>query len=482
MKYNKKFPIKLLALTLALTLFLCLSQQLTACSLVTKPFQLPASAQQEPWPIQTGLRAAIARSKIPTVNRVVLVPDEATFLAAIKKWNLKGNWPILIEDDKYAPIFSQRFQAEEIVRLPSIKEQLPKGKQLQELMLNAAATAWNATDTQTLKAKWTQLGWEPPGVVITSENDPARSAAVALAAAHGQPLVFLEGNFAKANQTLNNTQWKTLQRAITKAVESTGFFYSQLADPIDTITIVRELAVKYQSPQKKDEQLAVTDGLGRHPNGERWAAVGWIFGSEVRSIYQAMCAIFLDSQTAMLYDSYPKEGNWAKYEMEEAARELKTIGLDVQLVQKPESSLEKWRSLASKPWTFDLILMNSKGYPKSFQVGNGDASVEDIPKLQFPAAIQMIHSWSASDPDDRNTVSGRWLVNGAYAYVGSVHEPFLSAFIPPKLMVDRLKRGSPFLIAARQLQSPPWKVATIGDPLMSLTKPRQRIPPTQQPL
>ncbi len=478
MNNNKKLQIKLLALTL----FLCLSQQLTACSFVTKPFQLPASAKQEPWPIQTGLRAAIVRAKIPTVNRLVLVPDEATFLTAIQKWNLKGNWPILIEDDKYAPMFLQRFQPEEIVRLPSIKEQLPKGKQLQELMLNAAATAWNATDTQTLKAKWTQLGWEPPGVVITSENDPARSAAVALAAAHGQPLVFLEGNFGKPNQTLNNTQWKTLQRAITKSVESTGFFYSQLADPIDTITIVRELAVKYQSPEKKDEQLAVTDGLGRHPNGERWAAVGWIYGSEARSIYQAMCAIFLDSQTAMLYDSYPKEGNWAKYEMEEAASGLKTIGLNVELVQKPESSLEKWRSLASKAWTFDLILMNSKGYPKSFQVGNGDASVEDLPKLQFPAAIHMIHSWSASDPDDRNTVSGRWLINGAYAYVGSVHEPFLSAFIPPKLMVARLKRGAPFLIAARQLESPPWKVATIGDPLMSIAKPRQRIPPAQQPL
>ena len=468
---------------LALTLFLCLSTAINGCSFfISKPFLLPASAKQEPWPIQTGMRLAILRSKIPTVNRVVLVPDEATFLAAIQKWNLKGHWPILIEDDKYTPRFLQRFQAEEVVRLPSIKEQLPQGKRLQELMLSAAATAWNATDTQTLKAKWTQLGWEPPGVVITSENDPARSAAVALAAAHGQPLVFLEGNFGKPNQSLNKTQWQTLQIAITKAVESTGFYYSQLGDPIDTITIVRELAVKYQSPQKKDEQLAVTDGLGRHINGERWAAVGWIFGSEVRSIYQAMCSLFLDSQTAMLYDSYPKEGNWVKYEMEEAATELKTLGLDVEVVQQPESSLERWRSLASKPWTFDLILMNSKGYPKSFQVGNGDASVEDIPKVVFPTAIHMIHSWSASEPDNTNTVSGRWLANGAYAFVGSVHEPLLSAFIPPKLMVDRLKKGAPFLIAARQLQSPPWKVATIGDPLMSINKPRQRIAPTQQPL
>ena len=168
--------------------------------------------------------------------------------------------------------------------------------------------------------------------------------------------------------------------------------------------------------------------------------------------------------------------------MESAASELKSIGLNVELVQQPEASLQKWRSLASKPWTFDLILMNSKGYPKSFQVGNGDAPVDDIPKLQFPAAIHMIHSWSASAPDDANTVAGKWLQNGAYAYIGSVNEPFLAAFLPPKIMVDRLKRGAPFLIAARQLESPPWKVATIGDPLMLIAKPRSRIPAAQQPI
>ncbi|MBE9184885.1 hypothetical protein IQ270_09220 [Microcoleus sp. LEGE 07076] len=476
---KKKLKFKLLAIAL----ISILTTAAFGCDrLLTKPFQLPASAKQEPWPVQTGLRVNILRSNIPIVNRIVLVPDEATFFAAIQKWNLKGHWPILIEDKKYAPMFLQRFQPEEIVRLPSIKQQLPKSQKLQQLMLKSAAAAWNCTNSQTLKAKWQELGWEPPGVVISSENDPARSAAVALAAARGEPLVFLEGNFGKPNDNLNEAQWKTLQIAVTKAVESTGYFYSQLADAIDTITIVRQLAVKYQSPQNKDEQWAVTDGLGRHPNGERWAAVGWIYGSEVRSIYQAMSAIFLDSQTAMLYDSYPKEGNWGKYEMESAASGLKTLGINVELVQQPESSLERWRSLASTPWRFDLILMNSKGYPKSFQVGNGDASVDDIPKLQFPAAIHMIHSWSASDPDDANTVAGRWLQNGAYAYVGSVNEPLLSAFIPPKIMVDRLKRGAPFLIAARQLESPPWKVATIGDPLMSIAKPTPRIPPSQQPI
>lgn len=475
---KKKLKFKLLTIAL----FFCLSQQLMACSFLKKPFQLHPSAKQEPWPVQTGLRINTLRHNIPIVNRVVIVPDEATFLAAIQKWNLKGHWPILIEDNKYTPMFIERFQPAEIVRLPSIKQQLPKSQKLQELMLKAAAAAWNVPDTTTLKTKWIQLGWEPPGVVITSENDPARTAAVALAAARGQPLVFLEGNFGKPNDTLNQQQWQTLQTAVKTAVESTGYFYSQLGDAIDTLTIVRQLAVKYQSPEKPDEQLAVTDGLGRHPNGERWAAAGWIYGSEVRSTYQAMCAIFLDTQTAMLYDSYPKEGSWGKYEMNSAASGLKTIGVNVELVQLPEASLEKWRSLASKAWEFDLILMNSKGYPKSFQVGNGDASVEDIPKLRFPAVVHAIHSWSAAAPDDKDTVAGRWLENGAYAYVGSVNEPLLSAFIPPKLMVDRLLRSAPFLIAARQLESPPWKIATIGDPLMSIGKPKPRIPPNQQPI
>jgi hypothetical protein len=447
-----------------------------------KSFQLASSAKQEPWPVQVGLRVAILRENIPTVNRIVLVPDAATFLTAIEKWNLKGHWPILIEDDKYTPMFLQRFQPAEIIRLPSIKQQLPKGQKLQQLILKATAIPWNATDTQSLKAKWMQLGWEPPGVVITSENDPAMMAAVALSAARGQPLVFLEGNFGKPNDTLNNKQWKTLQTAVTTAVESTGYFYSQLGDAIDTLTIVCQLAVKYQSPEKPEEQLAVTDGLGRHSNGDRWAIAGWIYGSEVRSLYQAMSAIFLDTQTAMLYDSYPKEGSWGKYEMNSAASRLKTIGLNVELVQQPEASLEKWRSLASKAWEFDLILMNSKGYQKSFQVGNGDAVVEDIPKLTFPAAVHMIHSWSATTPDDKNTVAGRWLENGAYAYVGSVNEPYLSAFIPPKVMVDRLLRSAPFLIAARQLESSPWKITTIGDPLMSIGKPKPRIPPNQQPI
>ncbi|OCR00884.1 hypothetical protein BCD67_24495 [Oscillatoriales cyanobacterium USR001] len=476
---TKKFKFRFLVIAL----FLCVvGGSYLGDRYLKRPFALRLSTKHQPWPVQSGLRIATLRENVPTVNRVVLVPNEATFLAAMQKWSLQGRWPILIEDTKYTPMFIERFKPAEIIRLPSVKEPLSKGKKLEESIITGLAAAWNATDIPSLKNTWLQLGWEPPGVVISSINDPAWPAAIALAADRGQPLVFVEGNFGKPNDTLNLDKWQRLQKIVTKAVETTGYPYRNLGDSIDTVTLVRQLAVKYESLRKKDEQLAVTDGLARDINGDRWAAVGWIYGSSTRSLYQAMCSIFLDFQTAMLYDSYPAEGNWKKYEITSAANQLTGMGLSVEQVQKPEASLKRWQDLTSRKWDFDLIFINSRGNPDKFFVGDGDALVKDIPKLKYPAAIHLIHSWSATTPDDRNTVAGQWLDRGVYAYVGSVHEPFLAAFLPPKIIVERLSAGAPFLIASRLLEAVPWKITTIGDPLMIVSQPRLRVPPSQQPM
>ncbi|HLO50110.1 MAG TPA: hypothetical protein VK211_16970 [Kamptonema sp.] len=464
---------------LVIALFLCLaSGGFLADRYLKRPFALPLSSKHQPWPIQSGLRIATLRDNVPTVDRIVLVPDTATFLAAIQKWSLQGRWPILIEDPKYTPMFLERFHPAEIIRLPSLKQPLPKGKQLQDTIISALAAAWNATDIPSLKDTWLELGWEPPGIVISSANDPALPAAIALAADRGQPLVFIEGNFGQPNDTLSLDKWQSLQKIVNKAVETTGYPYANLGDSIDTVTIVRQLAVKYESLSKPDEQLAVTDGLARSADGNRWALTGWIYGSSSRSLYQAMCSIFLEPETAMLYNSYEREGNWGKYEMESPAGQLSRMGLSVEEVKQPEASLQRWQSITSREWDFDLIFINSRGNKDTFFVGgNGDASVKDIPKLKYPAAIHLIHSWSATTPDDKNTVAGKWLENGAYAYVGSVHEPYLAAFVPPKIIVERLSASVPFLMASRLLESRPWKITTIGDPLMTISKKRPRISP-----
>ncbi|MEO0852912.1 MAG: hypothetical protein AAFY15_05345, partial [Cyanobacteria bacterium J06648_11] len=142
-----------------------------------------------------------------------------------------------------------------------------------------------------------------------------------------------------------------------------------------------------------------------------------------------------------------------------------------------------WLSLSeTTPFSFDVVLMSSRGPRKSFRVGAGRAHVSDIPQPSTPTAIHLIHSGSAAAPADPDTVAGRWLERGAYAYVGSVREPRLSAFVPPKTMTARLLSGAPFLLAARLYDLRPWRITTIGDPLMVLMRARDRLPPERLPL
>ncbi|HIK12242.1 MAG TPA: hypothetical protein IGS52_18615 [Oscillatoriaceae cyanobacterium M33_DOE_052] len=442
-----------------------------------------AEARKQPWPVQLGLRIAILRANIPTVSRVVLVPDEATFLAAIQQWGLTGRWPILIEDDKYSPLFVKRFQPLEVVRLPSVKTPLPQGEELHQLAEKAVAATWQAEDTTTMQKVWEQVGWEPPGVVIAKENDPAMPAAVALAAAWGQPLAFLAGDFGKPNDTLTAAKFAQLRQQVEDLTAKTGYSYEDVGDAIDSVTLVGDIAVKYESPDKKEDILAVTDGLARKANQIRWGAAGWIYGKSERAIYQAMCSIFLDPYSALLYNSYPlKQKPWEEYGLREVQRLLAKVGFRVNIIERPQATRQTWRRLTVEGLDFDLIFVNSRGSKSAFAVGDGNASVPEIRPLQAPAAIHFIHSWSATTPDDTDTVAGRWLEHGAYAYVGSVQEPYLAAFVEPQLLTQRLLLGAPFLISARQIDSPPWKITTIGDPLMMVLQTRRRLPPSARPL
>lgn len=449
-------------------------------NLLVKEYKQPISQIQiidlaPQWAINLGNQIMELRKTIPSLNQVVIVPDSETFLVAIQDWNLQKRYPILIEDKKYMPMFIRRFKPEKVIILPSVKTKNNDNKT--QLMQQAVANAWNAENYQSLGKTWEKLGWKPPGIVITSENDSASLAAVALAADRGQPLMFLEEDFGLPNDTLNLKQWQNLQEKVENLVKNTGYSYQQLGDNIDTITLVKNLPVKYQSPQKKNEQLAVTDGLARDEIGKRWAMVGWIYGSSIRSVYMAMCSIFLDQKTAFLYNSYPNEKPWNDYDLENAQKNLIKMGMKVNLFQLPNVGFKKWLDLSKKPWEYDLIFINSRGNSSSFDVGGASALADNIPILKVPTAIHFIHSWSVTTPDDNNTVGGRWLENGAYAYVGSVHEPYLSAFIPPDFLVQRLINHVPFLIASRYLDSPPWKITTIGDPLMTIFSKSHQLNP-----
>ena len=83
--------------------------------------------------------------------------------------------------------------------------------------------------------------------------------------------------------------------------------------------------------------------------------------------------------------------------------------------------------------------------------------------------MAMIHSFSAADLNDRQTIASRWLANGAFAYFGSVHEPYLPAFRPPGLVSELIAAEVPLVAALRQGELEPfgfpWRLIYLGDPL-----------------
>jgi hypothetical protein len=90
----------------------------------------------------------------------------------------------------------------------------------------------------------------------------------------------------------------------------------------------------------------------------------------------------------------------------------------------------------------------------------------------------MIHSFSAADPTDPATIAGRWLENGAFVYFGSMNEPYLQAFRPPKLVAELVAAELPLSASLRQGEhepyGQPWRLVYLGDPLYRLDFSRSR--------
>ena len=63
--------------------------------------------------------------RITLVDQVVLVPDLATWLDEVGRWKKGAQWPVLIEDDRYTPLFVRRFKPLRLIGRSSIGEELP---------------------------------------------------------------------------------------------------------------------------------------------------------------------------------------------------------------------------------------------------------------------------------------------------------------------------------------------------------------------
>ena len=137
-----------------------------------------------------------------------------------------------------------------------------------------------------------------------------------------------------------------------------------------------------------------------------------------------------------------------------------------------QADLASWHRTVDPVNAFGLVMINSSGGPDRFQIDGGVGRPSDIPG-GAPAAVAMIHSFSAADPTDPQTIAGRWLAQGAFNYFGrdSRAVPACVPWIPwPGRRADR-RRGPPgrriFGKASPRLLGS-WRLCYLGDPLYRL--------------
>jgi hypothetical protein len=454
--------------------------------------------RQVAWQIQLGARVAGLASQIPRRDRVVLVPDLATWLDEIGRWGPRGIWPVLIEDDRFTPIFLRRFAPGQLVRRTAVDRAVPESTEAKKaLALKIQKTLWKplfaSDESVTISQIYRESKWRPPGIVATNFEDPAWPAALALATLRGQLLVDLPGDYGQPNGSIERDGFQKLNESITGFFESSGWSWKTLGDDLDALTLCRSLPVRVNMPLPSEQRpriaglktnqekppVALTDLLCRNPDGSRYALCGWIFGSQIRSIYMAMCSLFIDRDSIALVDGYDRKRGGTAYALSNAEEVLEPLSYETRVfADGPQASRTNWLPLMSGGVPADVLFINSSGQSGFMDMTSGTRlQAADVPVLNHPLALYLIHSFSLFAPEAPTTIGGRWLDRGVYSYVGSCNEPLLGAFRPASHMIRQMSLFVPFIVAARMFEgefSKPWRLVTIGDPLMLVEEPSRR--------
>lgn len=471
-----------------------------------------------PPPQRLGIRANFLQRQLGIIPTLVLVPDEGSYIAAIRGWSTgpKGatRYPVLIDDGSWSSQqqimrFARAFKPKSIVRwqAPEAERRLPDDLDARKALIESAvAAAWGVhapapTTPAALRAEWKKFDFEPAGAVIAWPDDTAWPAALALAASRGQPIIWVKPTHSDVNGALDLSTMDALSGAVIAGLEDTGYAFRTLGDTIDALTICLNVPSKvWLGDASEAKYYATTDALGRpvkEPRRDRWAYASQIFGDRPSSAYDAMCGLFLVPDSAWLFDGYDSTHPWVLWDMTRAAEPLRQKAGITVLLDDPEggagASIRELRDRAAGVGhtprvpgvDAGLISFNTMGNPDFFTLKPGNAKPADIPLLRRPAMVYFVHSFSFNQPVNLSTVAGVWLARGVYAYIGSVHEPTLGGFTPTPYLTGRMAEGAAWAAAPRENDSKVWKIAVFGDALITFGPqgPRLSAPlPLAQPV
>jgi hypothetical protein len=434
---------------------------------------------------QWTLRAGPSRR---VVDMVCLVPDVPTFYEALAAWDEDRFFPILIDDVELDLKFLRAFRPARVVRYPGRGKPIEPGGEWSRAV-QAVGDAWSApgapAESRTLGDRTPErLGRTPPGVVVGHDESPALPGLAALAAGRFQPMVRLDSP-KPYSIPLNAAEAEAFSDALDAALRPVVPRFDRLGDDCDFLTLAGDYPYRYVDA--KAATLAIDDRLGRDRSGRRWAFAGRLMGEPRRAVYAAMCSLFLRPDSALFFDTYSETAEpWKYWSLRNASPRLAPLVRVTLTIPEPRATLAAWHGALAPPGRSGLFFVNSQGSPRTFALTAGGAHALDV-MPGGPAVVSMIHSYSASDPTDPDSIAGRWLAQGAFLYHGSMDEPYLLAFRPPAVVAALLADGVPFAAAVRPMPTEPfgepWKLVVLGDPLytiarMEAPRPRAQDAPT----
>nr|MCU0689202.1 hypothetical protein [Phycisphaerales bacterium] len=511
-----------------------------------KPETKPEAKPAEPPPLEEvfGKRVRAVRAPLPNGQPVpvVIVGSAALATDAITQLWSKGQViPVLIDDGTPAArediarfvrgITSVTASSPILINWTGQGDAtLPAERAARDSAMQAKlATIWSAASSEAyleaLAKRADSAGPGPLGVVAYDPMDDAAPAALALAAYYGQVLVPVTRPVGPVGETWPVAKVDSISGAITDRLDALKLSYIAMGDQIDALTLVMNADMRvevkgeivFEPPfvGRSGESIALTDLLGRQrsPQRQRWAYSAQLPGSASRAMYRAMSSLFIGRQLgrittaggpgAAVVDSYEMGTGWSEFDARGTVTVLEAfLGRDnVRNINSPQFALDEWRAVLAGGLTprrnplrltnqtgggleAAWINVNTMGNWDFFSFKPGNAEPGDIPMLRVPSIVYFVHSWSLQLGSQPEAVGGRWLDRGAYAYVGSVHEPFLPAFVPPRVVAARQLGGWTWAAANRHIMAPalgPWRVQVVGDALMTTADPAAKAAPRVMP-
>ncbi len=432
-------------------------------------------------------RAAVSwRSEVGpprrVVDQVVLVDDLDGLVQALEFWNRETYFPILLADSWFSTKFLAAFRPARVIQLTEAPR-LPTDPEARwAQLIEVVGQSWRDPEGGP-----TPLGNRPPsaddlgghlgpaGLVLSSPTSPSLAGGLALAAGRFQPLVRWEPGGSESDRP-NAQAVERLVRDLSTLIGQVQPDAFDLGDRCDFLTLATPTPFAYRL---EDGPRAIDDLLGRDVRDRarrRWAYLGRLRLDPVASLYQAMASLFLQPDRTLLINTYSStRAGFKDFTMESSGAHLESIGQVVRV--EGNTSLSRWHKALGARNRAGLVLINTAGGKDRFQIDGGPGGVIDIPP-SAPTAVHFIHSFSAADPEDPETIAGRWLDQGAFLYYGSMHEPFLVAFRVPNIVTQLLAKGTPFAGAVRlgpdELLGINWRLVVLGDPLYQLQPARTR--------